>query len=85
MGQRPVRDSLGARGATPVIPTKSDGAVRSPVDPHLRALRNRSERASNEPEHARRIATRYDQLANGFFGFVRIASIRPWTRFVHRT
>lgn len=29
------------------------------------------------------IATRYDQLANSFFGMVHIATTRYWLKFVH--
>ena len=80
-----VRDDIEARGGKPVIPTKSNRKVQRPVDPAAYALRNRIERFFNKLKHSRRIATRYDKLANSFFGFVQIASIRLWTRFVHTT
>ncbi|GGF25964.1 hypothetical protein GCM10011321_16790 [Youhaiella tibetensis] len=31
----------------------------------------------------RAIATRYDQLANGFLGMVHLATARYWLKFVH--
>jgi len=79
-----VRDDLESRGATSVIPTKANRKVQRPVDPTIYALRNQIERFFNKLKHSRRVATRYDKLANSFFGFVQIASIRLWTRFVHR-
>ena len=80
-----IRDDLEARGAIPVIPTKSNRKVQRPVDPLAYALRNRIERFFNRLMHSRRIATRNDKLANSFFGFLQIASIRLWTRLIHRT
>lgn len=47
------------------------------------ALRNRIERFFNRLKHSRRIATRYDNLASSFLGFVQLATIRQWIRFVH--
>jgi hypothetical protein len=31
------------------------------------------------------VATRYDKLASSFLGFVQLATIRCWIRFVHTT
>jgi len=36
-------------------------------------------------KHSRRIATRYDKLASSFLGFVQLATIRLWIRFVNAT
>jgi len=80
-----VRDDIEARGAQPVIPTKSNRKIQRPVDPTLYARRNQVERFFNRIKHSRRIATRYDKLAASFFGFIQIVSIRLWARFVHRT
>ena len=80
-----IRDDLEGRGAEPVIPTKSNRKVQHQIDRAGYALRNRIERFFNKLKHSRRVATRYDKLANSFFGFVQIATIRTWIRFVHRT
>ncbi|KPH74522.1 MAG: IS5 family transposase, partial [Proteobacteria bacterium] len=39
----------------------------------------------NKIKHSRRVATRYDKLASSFLGFVQLATIRCWIRFVHTT
>ena len=80
-----IRDDLERRGADPVIPTKSNRRVQRPVDKTKYALRNRIERFFNRLKHSRRIATRYDKLASSFLGFVQLATIRQWIRFVHTT
>lgn len=80
-----IRDDLERRDANPVIPTKSNRKVQRPVDKPTYALRNRIERFFNRLKHSRRIATRYDKLASSFLGFVQIATIRLWIRFVHTT
>ena len=49
------------------------------------AHRNRIERFFNKIKHSRRVATRYDKLVSSFLGFVQIATIRIWIRFVHTT
>jgi transposase len=48
-------------------------------------MRNRIERFFNKIKHSRRVATRYDKLASSFLGFVQLAAIRCWIRFVHPT
>ena len=80
-----IRGDLKGRGAEPVIPTKSNRKVQRPIDRKLYALRNRIERFFNKLKNSRRIATRYDKLTSSFLGFVQIATIRIWIRFVHTT
>ncbi len=80
-----IRNDLERRGADPVIPTKSNRKLQKPVDKAKYALRNRIERFFNRLKHSRRIATRYDKLASSFLGFVQLATIRQWIRFVHTT
>jgi transposase len=80
-----IRDDLGARGAEPVIPTKSNRKVQRPVEPKTYAMRNRIERFFNKIKNSRRVATRYDKLTSSFLGFVQLATIRIWIRFVHAT
>jgi transposase len=45
-------------------------------------MRNRIERFVNKIKHSRRVPTRYDKLASSFLGFVQLATIRCWIRFV---
>jgi transposase len=78
-----VRADLATRGADPAIPTRSNRKVQRPVAKATYALRNRIERFFNKLKHSRRIATRYDKLANTFLGFVLLTAIRIWIRFVH--
>ena len=42
--------------------------------------RNRIERFFNRIKQCRRIATRYDKLAENFLAFVKLAAIRLWVR-----
>lgn len=80
-----IRDDLERRGTEAVIPTRSNRKVQRPLDKAKYSLRNRIERFFNRLKHSRRIATRYDKLATSFLGFVQLATIRHWIRFVHAT
>ena len=80
-----IRHDLEKRGIEPVIPTKSNRKVQRPVRSEAYALRNRIERFFNKIKHSRRVATRYDKLASSFLGFVQLATLRLWFRFVHAT
>lgn len=80
-----IRADLERRGADPVIPTKSNRKIQIPVEKVTYALRNRIERFFNKLKHSRRVATRYDKLESSFLGFVQLATIRIWFRFVHKT
>lgn len=81
----PIREDIRARGGTPEIPTRRNRRVQHSVDQALYALRNRIERFINRLKNSRRVATRYDHTASSFTGFVLLASIRLWIRFVHAT
>jgi transposase len=48
--------------------------------PFLYWARNRIERFFNRIKQCRRIATRYDKLAENFLAFVKLAAIRLWVR-----
>lgn len=80
-----IRDDLESRGIEPVIPTKSNRKIQRPVCRQTYAHRNRIERFFNKIKHSRRVATRYDKLASSFLGFVQLATIRIWVRFVSAT
>ena len=79
----PIRNDVLARGGTPEIPTKRNRLVQYSVNQRLYAMRNRIERFINRLKNSRRVATRYDHTATSFLGFILLASIRLWIRFVH--
>ena len=62
-----IRDRLGIEGIEPVIPPISSRAKRIAYDRVRYRGRNRIERFFNKLKHFRRIATRYDKLADTFF------------------
>jgi transposase len=80
-----IRGDLEKRGIDPVIPTKSNRKVQRSIDQATYAMRNRIERFFNKIKHSRRVATRYDKLQSSFLGFVQLATIRCWIKFVHTT
>ena len=47
---------------------------------HLYHARNRLERFFSSIKYCRRVATRYDKLANNYLAFVQLPSIRLWLR-----
>jgi transposase len=81
-----IRETMAAKRAATVIPTRKNRKVQIVVDDHIYALRNRIERCFNKLKNSRRLATRYDKTAKSYLGFVHIAAIRLWIRaFVNRT
>lgn len=80
-----IRADLDARGVEPVIPIKSNRKVQRAISRAAFSMRNRIERFFNKIKHSRRVATRYDQLPTSFLGFIMLANIRLWIRFVHAT
>jgi transposase len=63
------------QGGDPVIPPKRNRKRQHAYDEALYKERNRVERFFSRIKHFRRIATRYDKLAQTFMGFVVLASI----------
>jgi len=80
-----IREDSWLRGTDPVIATKINRKLQRPVDPRLHALLNRIERFFDKPKSARRVATRYDETADGILAFVQLASIKIRRRFVNRS
>jgi transposase len=74
-----VRDS----GGQPEIPTTRKRRIQHSVQRPLYVLRNRIECFINRLKNNRCVATRYDHTASSFLGFVQLAAIRLWIRFVH--
>ena len=64
----------------PNIPAKSNRKWRPCFSKPLYRERNLVERFFSKLKHFRRIATRYDKLAENFLAMVQLASMRLWLR-----
>ena len=80
-----VIGDIEAAKATAHIPTTKRKRTQRSVDPVLYRQRNLIERCFNRLKHFRRIATRYDKLAQNYLSAVALAAIRLWTRFESTT
>jgi transposase len=68
------------QGGDPVVPPKRNRKRQHAYDRALYKERNHIERFFNRIKQCRRIATRYDKLAQTFMGFVVLASIMLWLK-----
>ena len=68
------------QGGDPVIPPRRHRKRQHAYDKALYKERNRVERFFSRIKHYRRIATRYDKLAETFMGFVKLACIMLWLK-----
>ena len=68
------------QGGDPVVPPRRHRKRQHAYDKALYKERNRVERFFSRIKHCRRIATRYDKLAETFMGFVVLASIMLWLK-----
>jgi transposase len=80
-----IRDLIEAQGAVPNIPAKSNRKWKPCFSKTLYRERNQVERFFSKLKHFRRIATRYDKLADNFLAMVKLASIRLWLRAYEST
>lgn len=80
-----IRDLIERQGAVPNIPAKSNRKWRSCFSKTLYRERNQVERFFSKLKHFRRIATRYDKLADNFLAMVQLASMRLWLRAYEST
>ena len=69
-----VREKIEARGIAPNIPPKSNRRWKPCFSPVLYRGRNAIERMFNRLKDYRRIATRYDRLAQNFLAAVCLAA-----------
>jgi transposase len=69
-----------AMNAAAIIPPKSNRKTFRVYDKEIYKERNLIERMFNKIKHFRRVATRYDKLAQSFLSFVHIAAIMLWLR-----
>jgi len=67
-----------ATGAEAIIPPRSNRNTQRKVDWHRYKARNLVERFFNRLKQFRRIATRYDKLANRFNAFLHLACAYIW-------
>ena len=68
------------QGGDPVVPPRRHRKRQHAYDKALYKERNRVENFFKRIKHCRRIATRYDNLAETFMGFVVLASIMIWLK-----
>jgi transposase len=80
-----LRDLIEAQGAVPNIPAKSNRKWKPCFSKTLYRERNLVERFFSKLKHFRRVATRYDKLAENFLAMVKLASIRLWLRAYEST
>ena len=69
-----------ASGAQAVIPPRSNRIAPRQYDRCAYRARNLIERFFNRIKHYRRIATRYDKLAENFLASLKLACVRIWLR-----
>ena len=72
------RTYLQRRGINYTLPRKSNETRTGPFDKAIYRLRNRVERLINRLKQSRRIATRYEKLAENFLAMLHIGSILLW-------
>jgi transposase len=80
-----LRALIEDQGATPNIPAKSNRKWKPCFSKRLYRERNLIERFFSKLKHFRRIATRYDKLADNFLAMVQLASMRLWLRAYEST
>jgi len=69
-----IREQLADLEIQPVIPPKKNRVIQIPYDTELYKERNRIERFINRMKQFRRIATRYEKLAETFIAFLHIVA-----------
>jgi len=80
-----IREMIRRQGAWANIPPKRNRKTPICFSRHLYKARNLVERFFSKIKHFRRIATRYDKLAENYMAMIKLASIRIWLRFYEST
>jgi transposase len=75
---RKVRRYLARRGIQPVIARRANEPQQRDFDRERSRERNRVERLINRLKQFRRVATRYEKLAEHYLGMVTLAAILLW-------
>ena len=73
-----LRQTIAQRGAKAVIPPRAHRNAPVSFDPHQYKHRNLIERHFCRIKHFRRIATRYEKLAQRFASFIALVSAFVW-------
>lgn len=73
-----VRDLIESQGAVPNIPPKRTRLWKSCFSETLYKRRNAIERMFCRLKDYRRLATRYDRIANNFLGAIHLAAAIMW-------
>ena len=76
-------DRIAETGSEVVIPPKRNRTVQRSYDADLCRERNIIERFFNKLKQFRRVATRYDKLLANFMGFVKLAAIAIWLKYLN--
>jgi transposase len=77
---RQVRRYLAQRGIQPVIARRANEPQQRAFDRQRYRERNRVERLINQLKQFRRVATRYEKLAEHYVAMVTLAAIVLWIR-----
>ena len=80
-----LREAVADRDAWANIPPKANRKDPICFSKFLYRERNRVERFFNKIKHFRRIATRYDKLAENFLAAIKLAAVRIWLRSYEST
>lgn len=80
-----IRASLREKGAFANIPPKANRRSKPYFSTWLYRERNLIERFFSKLKHFRRVATRYDKIAENFLAMVQLTSIRLWLRVYEST
>lgn len=80
-----LRASLRDKGAFANTPPKSNRRSKPYFSTWLYRERNLIERFFSKLKHFRRVATRYDKLAENFLAMFQLASMRLWLRVYEST
>ena len=75
-----IRRHIAGLGAQPVIPGKSNRIEPIEYDKVIYKERNAVERFFAKIKHFRRVATRYDKLAQTYMGMVLLSAVIVWLR-----
>lgn len=75
-----LRAAISERKAWANIPPKTNRKDPICFSPHLYKARNQVERFFNKVKQFRRIATRYDKLAENYLAALKLVAVRIWIR-----
>jgi transposase len=82
-GDDAIRQELAKAGIEAIIPAKHNQKQPAPRDDEKCKWRSLIECLFNKLKNWRRVATRYDKSKVSYLGFVAIAAVKLWLRFVH--